>query len=53
MLLTEMRLTRQSGRLLRWLQLSPVIDALDHLLARHRKHLGRFVPQGVAPLRYP
>jgi hypothetical protein len=53
MLLAEMRLTRPGGRVLRWLQLSPVIDALDHVLARHRKHLGRFVPQGAAPSRYP
>ena len=53
MLLVEMRLTRRGGRVLRWLQLSPVIDTLDRLLARHRKHLGRFVPEGVAPLRYP
>jgi hypothetical protein len=53
MLLAEMRLTRRGGHVLRWLRLSPVIDALDRLLARYRKHLGRFVPQGEAPLRFP
>jgi hypothetical protein len=53
MLLGAMRLTRWGGHGLRWLQLSPVIDALDHVLARFRKRLGRFVPEGAAPLRYP
>jgi hypothetical protein len=53
MLLTAMRLTRWGGRGLRSLRLSPVIDALDQVLARYRKHLGRFVPEGAAPLRYP
>lgn len=53
MLLAAMRLTRWAGRGLRWLRFSPVIDALDHVLGRYRKHLGRFVPEGAAPLRYP
>ena len=53
MLLGAMRLTRWGGRGLLWLRLSTVIDALDHVLARYRKHLGRFVPEGAAPLCYP
>lgn len=53
MLLNVLRGTRWVGEALRWLRLSPVVDVLDHLLARSRKHLGRFVPQGEAPLRYP
>jgi hypothetical protein len=52
-LLAEIRLTRPLGRLLRALRLSSVIDALDHLLAQYRKRLGRFVPEGPAPQRYP
>ena len=53
MLLAAMRLTRWGGHGLRSLRLSSLIDALDHVLARYRKHLGRFVPDGAAPLRYP
>jgi hypothetical protein len=52
-LLGAMRLTRWGGRGVQWLRLSPLIDALDHVLARHRQHLGRFVPEGAAPSRYP
>ena len=53
MLLAEMRLTRPLGRVLRAVRLSPVIDALDRALARNRAPLGRFVPEGPAPRRYP
>ncbi len=53
MLLAEMRVTRPLGRVLRAVRLSPVIDALDRALARNRARLGRFVPEGPAPRRYP
>lgn len=52
-LLSAMQRTRWGGRVLRWLRLSSVVDVLDNGLARGRKHLGRFVPEGVAPVRYP
>jgi hypothetical protein len=35
------------------LKLSPLVDAGDKFLAKYRKHLGRFVPEGPAPRRYP
>ena len=53
MLLAHMRRTQWAGRALRRLRVSPLIDALDHLLARTRKPLGRFVPQREALVRYP
>ena len=53
MLLAAMRLTRWGGHGLRSLRLSSLIDALDHVLARYRKQLGRFVPDGTAPVHYP
>ena len=53
LLFTEVRLTRPIGRVLGVFRLSPVIDALDRVLARYRKRLGRFVPDGPAPRRYP
>ncbi len=53
MLLTRLQLTRPLGRLFRLLRLSPVVDALDKLLAKSRKHLGRLVPDGPAPRLYP
>ena len=53
MVLAEMQLTRPVGRALGALRMSPVIDALDWFVARHRKRLGRFVPDGPAPRRYP
>jgi len=31
----------------------PVIDAIDRVAARYRKRLGRLVPDGPAPRRYP
>lgn len=53
LLLAEIQLTRPLGRVLRTLRLSPVIDGLDRVLARYRQRLGRFVPEGPAPRRYP
>ena len=53
MLLAAMRLTRSGAHGLRTLRLSSLIDALDDVLARYRKHLGWFVPDGATPLRYP
>jgi hypothetical protein len=52
-LLAELRLTRWLGRVLQALRLSPLVDAADKLLARHRTRLGRYVPDGPAPRRYP
>lgn len=51
--LAELRLTSPLGRLLRKLGASPLIDAFDRLVARHRAPLGRLVPDGPAPRRYP
>jgi len=53
MLLSEIHLTRPVGRALWLLRLSPVIDALDRVLARSRKRLSPLVPEGPAPRRYP
>jgi len=52
-LLSSIRLTRPVGHFLRAIRASAVLDALDKLLARNRARLGRFVPDGPAPLRYP
>ena len=52
-LLTEIRSTRLLGRVLGAIGLSPLIDALDAFVARHRGRLSRFVPDGPAPQRYP
>lgn len=52
-LFAEVRLTRPLSRVLRVLRLSRFLDALDTLLAHYRKRLGRFVPDGPAPRRYP
>jgi hypothetical protein len=52
-LLEELRATRPFGRILRTLRASPPVDGLDALIARHRNHLGRLVPDGPAPRRYP
>jgi hypothetical protein len=52
-LLAELQLTQPLGRTLRTLRLSAVLDGPDRLLARYRKRLGRFVPDGPAPRRYP
>ena len=53
MLLTELQLTRPLGRALATLRLSPVVDFGDKLLARSRGVIGRFVPDGAPPRRYP
>ena len=53
MLFTEVQLTRPLGRVLRTLRLSPLIDVLDRVLTQYRKRMGRFVPEGPAPRRYP
>ena len=52
-LLEEVRLTGPLGRALRAVRLSPVVDTFDRVLARYRTRLGRFVPEGPAPRRYP
>lgn len=52
-LFAEVSLTRPVGRVLRTLHASALLDALDKLVARHRRRLGRFVPEGPAPRRYP
>jgi hypothetical protein len=52
-LFAELRLTRGLAGALRVLRASWVVDALDKLLARHRTRLGRLVPDGPAPRRYP
>ncbi len=52
-LLTALRLTRPIGHALRVLRLSALVDLFDRFLARVRSRLGRFVPDGPAPRRYP
>ncbi len=52
-ILSELRLTRPVGLLLRLLRLSPLIDFVDDQLAQRRGALGRFVPEGPALRRYP
>jgi hypothetical protein len=52
-LFAEVRLTRRLARVLRTLRASPLIDAFDKIVARHRSRLGRFVPEGPAPRRFP
>jgi hypothetical protein len=52
-LLVEVRLTRPLGRVFRAVRASALIDALDKLASRHRSRLGRFVPDGPSPRRYP
>ena len=51
--LAEVDLTKSLASVLRGMRLSPLLDALDKLLARYRKYLSRFVPHGSAPRRYP
>ena len=53
MLLAELRLTGPLSGALRAARFSPVIDALYRALSRYRSRLGRFVPEGPAPRRYP
>jgi hypothetical protein len=52
-LFAELRLTRPLARVLKALRAAPLLDALDKLVARQRSRLGRFVPEGDAPRRYP
>ena len=52
-LMVELRATRRIGLLLRKFRLSPLIDALDILMDRYRGRLGRLVPEGSGPRRYP
>ena len=52
-LFAEVRLTRPLGLLLRAVRASALVDALDKVVARHRGRLGRFVPDGPRPRRYP
>jgi hypothetical protein len=49
----ELRLTRALGRVLRAVRASVLLDAFDKLVARNRGRLGRLVPDGPAPRRYP
>jgi len=51
--LSTLRTTRAVGRVLKTLRLGAAMDALDRLVARHRAGLGRFVPEGPAPRRFP
>lgn len=53
LLLASMHATRRLGRGLQSARLSGVIDMLDKILARGRKRLGRLVPDGPPPRRYP
>jgi predicted DCC family thiol-disulfide oxidoreductase YuxK len=52
-LLGEVRLTRVLGAAVKRLELSAAVDAFDRLVSRHRRRLGRLVPDGPAPRRYP
>jgi hypothetical protein len=52
-LFAEVRLTRPLAQALRVLRAGRPIDALDKLVARRRGGLGRLVPDGPAPRRYP
>jgi hypothetical protein len=52
-LLSHLRLTRPVGLAFRSLRAGAFLDALDKLVARHRGRLGRFVPEGPAPRRFP
>jgi hypothetical protein len=52
-LLSEVQVTRPLGWLLRVARAATLIDALDKLVSRHRGRLGRLVPDGPAPRRYP
>jgi hypothetical protein len=53
LLMSEMRSTRLIGSLLIKLHLSPLIDALDRLVARRRGRLSRYVPDVPVIHRYP
>ena len=53
LVLAELRATRLIGLALGRVGASPLVDALDKAVARHRGGLGRIVPDGPAPRRYP
>jgi hypothetical protein len=53
LVLSELRATRPLGRVLQRIGARPLVDALDKLVASHRAGLGRIVPDGPAPRRYP
>lgn len=46
-------LTRPVARVLRPLGGSRLLDAFDKLVARYRGQLGKLVPEGPAPRRFP
>jgi hypothetical protein len=52
-LFAEVRLTQPLGRVLGTLHACGLLDALDKVVAGQRGRLGRFVPEGPAPRRYP
>ena len=52
-LTAQLKRTRWLGRLLRMLGADRAVDALDKLISQHRGRLGRLVPDGPAPRRYP
>jgi predicted DCC family thiol-disulfide oxidoreductase YuxK len=51
-LVRSLGLTRPAARILRAIP-PPALDSVYELVARHRSRLGRFVPDGPAPRRYP
>jgi hypothetical protein len=51
--LGELRLTSPLASGLRLVRASGLIDAFDKRIARNRGLLGRVVPDGPAPRRYP
>ena len=51
-LLQAIRLTRWAGRLLKLVP-DPALEALYRVIAGNRGILGRFVPNGAAPRRFP
>ena len=52
-LFAEVRLTRGLARIVRAVHASALIDRVDKVVARHRSRLGRVVPEGPAPRRFP
>jgi hypothetical protein len=52
-LLEYLPATRWLGRALRSLRLTPLVTALNRLLSRVRKPLGRFFPDPQLPRRWP
>jgi hypothetical protein len=52
-LLAELGPTRPLGRAVRTLHGSAALDLLDRLASSRRSRLGRLVPDGPGPRRYP